>query len=64
MGLKLLYNQEPTASPIYHIIKDASIYNEPGITLNTDTKVNTEVVSSNFDIDAISKWNSMIPIVE
>ena len=64
MGLKILYTQEPTTSPIYHIIKDANTYNEPGITLKTETQVNTEIVSSNFDIDAISKWNSMIPIVE
>jgi hypothetical protein len=67
MGLKSLYNQDVAVSPIYHIIKDAESYNEDGIAIHSDTEVTsdvTETIGNIFDMDAISKWNSMIPIAE
>jgi hypothetical protein len=62
--LKHINSYDTNISPIYHIIQSPEIYNESGISINKETSVIEDFTTTNFDIDVISKWNSMLPIVE
>ena len=62
--LKHLYAYDTKMTPIYHIVQALETYNESGISIIPETLVKEDMTTSLFDIDVISKWNSMLPIVE
>tara|TARA_A100001015_G_C15030470_1_gene732932 strand:+ start:1345 stop:1542 length:198 start_codon:yes stop_codon:yes gene_type:complete len=63
IGLKIVYTMDTTGDTVYHVIQD-TIYNEPGLDINPHTNVDETVTHTLFDMDILSKWNSMLPIAE